>query len=428
MDYCKARKFHCWWSVRDTFVVTIGILCFGFTIRRRHSKNPPRYCSYFFLSSMMDWIFLFCCWGWERRLCGNSVQIECSIWWELVCLYRHSCCMVYCKARKVHRYWFVSDTFVIMIGIVRDRSISRFFFCFLPGETELRYVPCWNGSHFCDRERRGRKGGQYEIWEAIKGRRGTASETKERRKEEEKEEEIFGCKDDDDGKGGGGIRDRGTGSPLPLRSSSFDSLQLATAIRPGCYRTPSLRSRHRSVAVLLFLRSHIHRILRYPHAWELPKHAYVQTTLRYHHVCTCVRDPSHLVSHLRILWGLIGPFSVADSSQRSFPLVFLRCKIWIWISISDTSKAGGISKLTRAICCRRMQLVSSFLGTGPRVWWQLNLTGCGAAMRCPWEGRNRRRQEDIQSVRIVLLSLVCVVLEFLWRKWIQQGTSISVSV
>lgn len=273
-----------------------------------------------------------------------------------------------------------------------------------------------------------RKGAQYEIWEAIKGRRGTASETKERRKEEEKEEEIFGCKHDDDGRGGGGIRDRGTGSPLPLRSSSFDSLQLATAIRPGCYRTPSLRSRHRSVAVLLFLRSHIHRILRYPHAWELPKHAYVQTTLRYHHVCTCVRDPSHLVSHLRILWGLIDPFAVADSSQRSFPLVFLGCKIWIWISISDTSEAGGISKLTRAICCRRMQLVSSFLGTGPRVWWQLNLTGCGAAMWCPWEGRNRIRQADIQSVRIVLLSLVCVVLKFLWRKWIQQGTSISVSV
>jgi hypothetical protein len=75
-----------------------------------------------------------------------------------------------------------------------------------------------------------------------------------------------------------------------------------------------------------------------------------------------------------------------------------------------------------------MQLVSSFLGTGPRVWWQLNLTGCGAAMWCPWEGRNRIRQADIQSVRIVLLSLVCVVLKFLWRKWIQQGTSISVSV
>jgi hypothetical protein len=69
-----------------------------------------------------------------------------------------------------------------MIGIVKDRSISRFFFCFLPGETELRYVPCWNGSHFCDRARRGKKGSAVRDLRSYK--RQTRYSERDKRKEE----------------------------------------------------------------------------------------------------------------------------------------------------------------------------------------------------------------------------------------------------
>ncbi len=55
----------------------IVILCFGFTISWRHSKNPPRYCSYFFLSFFLSWWSEYCYSAaevWEPRSCGNPVS------------------------------------------------------------------------------------------------------------------------------------------------------------------------------------------------------------------------------------------------------------------------------------------------------------------------------------------------------------------
>lgn len=61
-----------------------------------------------------------------------------------------------------------------------DLAIVLFFF--LPGETELRYVSRWNGSHFCDRARRGKKGSAVRDLRSYK--RQTRYSERDKRKEE----------------------------------------------------------------------------------------------------------------------------------------------------------------------------------------------------------------------------------------------------
>ncbi len=157
-----------------------------------------------------------------------------------------------------------------------------------------------------------------------RGRRKTSGNEEEEEEEEEAEEQqqeggIFG-RNDDAGSSGGDAGGRGTGSSFPRLFSSFDSLQLAMAVRPQSDRTSFLRSCHRSTAVLFLLRSSFQRLLRYPHARQLHQHACLQTILWYHHFRHQLCVPHHLVRPLMISCRLFFfPSFPAFGVSRIFP-------------------------------------------------------------------------------------------------------------
>ncbi len=172
--------------------------------------------------------------------------------------------------------------------------------------------------------RAGRRGAaDFETIEKRKKRRSTRRRKRSGNEEEEEEQQqqeeggIFG-RNDDAGSSGGDAGGRGTGSSFPRLFSSFDSLQLAMAVRAQSDRTSFLRSRHRSTAVLFLFRCSLQRLLRCPHARQLHQHACLQTTLWYHHFRHQLCVPHHLVGPLMISCRLFFSFP-AFGVSRIFP-------------------------------------------------------------------------------------------------------------